>query len=197
LKHGAGHAQFAGLGVHGVDKGLVVGGAGKMLGQGHAGVVAAGHGDALHDLPHDDAFARTDVHARAPGMGGLRRHQHGVGQGKPVLLDGLEGQVQGEHFGKGSGGNLLVGVLFIEDLAGGEIHGDDGFRSECAGIPGRVDRLCRQHDEQRGEEEDSAFLSHDAPHGGVEVSVRQGCGSKTVAHGQTAWQARLRAVNLL
>jgi len=102
-----------------------------------------------------------------PSTGGLAAHQHGVGEGEPVLLQGLEGQVQGDDLGEGGGGNLLVRVLLVQNPAGSQIHGDGRFDAKLAGggMARRLDRPCRQHDEQHCEDEDSAFFAHGNPQG--------------------------------
>ena len=119
-ENGVFHAQLGGAGVHSLHKGGFA--ACQMLGHGHAGVVAGGHGDGLEHIVDGERFTFLHVDlgpAHPGGVGGDSHHRVG---GQRSVLQGLHDEQHGHDFRHAGQLQRLFAVFFIQNFSRGFFH---------------------------------------------------------------------------
>ncbi len=126
------HPQFPGIAIHQAGEGVLA--AGYVLGQGHAGIVARLHDQALQQGLHAHLRAYLDEHARALGAPGLLAHPDHVIQGQLTALELLEHGIGGHDLGDTGRLHTFVDFVFRQYLAAVEILQQVGLRANGRGL---------------------------------------------------------------
>ena len=119
------HAQFRSTLIHLVRKGPFA--ASQMLGHGAGAVVGGGHGDGFHHVRHGHLLPGLQIDL-ASALG--RRRFRGGNDVVPADLsavDGLHDEQQGHDFRDAGRRQGLVGILFKEYRAGGNVQQHSAF----------------------------------------------------------------------
>ena len=125
------HAQFAGLVVHQIGEGFL--GAGHVLGQGDAGVIAGLNHHPFQQILHRYPGAFLNEHTRTAHAPRFNADRHHLLFGDIAGGDLLLHQIGGHHLGETGRRQLLIGVVFDDHLAAFGVHQQIAARVHVGG----------------------------------------------------------------